>query len=90
MFWQQFLQISLSFIFVIALMLALSWLVRKLGLQNKLQLSSSSNGLIKIIDNLFIDSKRRIVLLQFEKTRYMLLFDGEKSQIIDKIAENND
>jgi flagellar biogenesis protein FliO len=90
MFWQQFLQIFLSFIFVIALMLSLSWLVRKLGLQNKLQLNSSSNGLIKIIDNLFIDSKRRIVLLQFEKTRYMLLLDGEKSQIIDKIAENND
>jgi flagellar biogenesis protein FliO len=90
MFWQQILQIAFSFIAVIALILILSWIVRKLGLHNKLQLSSSSHGLIKVIDSLFIDHKRRIVLLQFEKTRYMLLLDGEKSQLIDKIAQENE
>ncbi len=86
MIWQQLLQIGLSFAAVIILMLALSYGVRKLGLQNKLQVRQSSNGSIKILDNLYLDPKKRIVVLQFANSQYMLLLDGEKAQIIEKIS----
>ncbi len=85
MIWQQLLQIGLSFAAVIALMLALSYGLRRFGLQNKLQLRQSSNGSIKMLDNLFLDPKKRIVVLQFSGAQYMLLLDGERAQLLEKI-----
>jgi flagellar biogenesis protein FliO len=87
--WQQLLQIFLSFAAVIGLMLALSYLVRRFGLQQKWQVRQSNNGSIQVLDNMFLDPKKRIVVLQFEKAKYMLLLDGERTQLIDKI-ENID
>jgi flagellar biogenesis protein FliO len=87
--WQQLLQIFLSFAAVIGLMFGLSYLVRRFGLQQKWQVRQSNNGSIQLLDNLFLDPKKRIVVLQFASAKYMLLLDGERTQLIDKI-ENID
>ena len=85
--WSQLLQVLLSFGFVIALMLGLSHLVRRFGLEKRWQTArSSSAGGITVVDSLFLDARRRIVVVSMEQKRYALLMDGERAQLLDIIT----
>jgi flagellar biogenesis protein FliO len=90
MAWSQLLQMLLSFGFVIALMLGLSHLVRRFGLEKRWQTSRSSSGGIHLLDSLFLDAKRRIVIVGMAEKRYALLLDGERAQVMDILPDLHD
>jgi flagellar biogenesis protein FliO len=88
MVWQQLGQIALSFLCVIALMFALSWCVRRFGLEKKWHKRESASGLLKIHDSLFLDPRRRLVLIGMHDKHYLLLLDNERSQLLDICASH--
>jgi flagellar biosynthetic protein FliO len=85
MVWQQLGQIVLSFLCVIGLMLALSWLVRRFGLEKKWHKRESAAGLLQVHDSLFLDPRRRLVLIGMHDKRYLLLLDSERAQLLDTL-----
>ncbi len=79
-------QIALSFVFVIALMVALAYGVKRLGLQSRLQLRSSTQGLLNIEDSLILDPRRRVMVLRMEEKRYVVLLDHERTHVLDTLT----
>ena len=87
--WSQLIQVVLSFGFVIALMLFLSFVVRRLGLEKRWQTSRSHGGNIVMVDSMFLDAKRRIVMVDMAHKRYALLLDAERAQVMDIIVPHD-
>jgi flagellar biogenesis protein FliO len=85
----QLIQVVLSFAAVIALMLGLSYAVRRLGLEKRWQTSRSSNGGMHLTDSLFLDARRRLVIVGVEQKRYVLLMDGERATVLDTLEGGN-
>ncbi len=86
--WPQLIQIVLSFGFVIALMLFLSFLVRRFGLEKRWQTSRSAGGSITMVDSMFLDAKRRVVIIGMANKHYALLLDAERAQVMDILPQS--
>lgn len=85
--WSQLVQVVLSFGCVVALMLGLSYLVKRLGLEKRWQVSRSTSGTLTLTDSMFLDAKRRIVVIGMEGKRYVIVLDAERAQLIDTLFE---
>jgi flagellar biogenesis protein FliO len=85
--WSQLLQVIFSFIFVVALMLGIGALIKKFGLEKKWNMVKSTSGLLKVVDSMFLDAKRRVVVISMEEKRYVVLLDGERAQLIDTLEK---
>ncbi|TAE80070.1 MAG: hypothetical protein EAZ74_01605 [Alphaproteobacteria bacterium] len=85
MAWSQLGQVLFSFLFVIGLMFALSYLVRRFGLEKKWQYFKSSSGTLRLEDSLFLDAKRRMMVIGMEDKRYVVLLDSERAHIVDTL-----
>ena len=83
----QLIQVVLSFGFVIALMLFLSFLVRRFGLEKRWQTARSHGGSITMIDSMFLDAKCRVVIVGMANKRYALLLDSERATVIDILPQ---
>jgi flagellar biogenesis protein FliO len=81
----QLFQVMLSFGCVIALMFGLSYLVKRFGLEKKWQVSRSRSGLLSVSDSLFLDAKRRIVVIALQQKHYVILLDGERATVVDTL-----
>jgi flagellar biogenesis protein FliO len=86
--WSQLVQVVLSFGCVIALMLGLSYLVKRLGLEKRWNVSRSTGGTLTLADSMFLDAKRRIVVISMEQKRYVILLDAERAQLIDTLTQD--
>ncbi len=87
--WAQLGQIGISFVFVIGLMLGLAYLVRRFGLEKRWAPLKSAEGLLHVEDTMFLDPKRRVVVLGMQRKRYVLLLDNERAQIIDTLEQSS-
>jgi flagellar biogenesis protein FliO len=85
----QLFQVILSFAAVIALMLGLSFLIRRFGLEKRWQTARSSSGGMQLTDSMFLDARRRMVVVQVEQKRYLLLLDAERAQVVDTLSGGN-
>lgn len=86
--WTQLGQIGGAFLFVIALMFIISWLFKKFGLEKKWNMVKSTSGMLNVMDSMFLDHKRRIMVIGMEDKRYVVMLDGEKAQLIDTLEKN--
>ncbi len=83
--WSQLAQVGLSFVFVVILMVGIGALLKKFGLEKKWNMVKSASGLLEVKDSMFLDHKRRIMVIGMEEKRYVVLLDGERAQLIDTL-----
>lgn len=72
--------------FVVVLMYALAYGVKKLGLDKKLRGATGAGGRLQVADVLFIDPKRKLLLVKADAREYVLLISGEQVTLIDKLG----
>lgn len=74
------LNVVAAFAFVLALMLGLAWLMRRLGL-DRLQPKARAGAEIACVETLYLDPKRRLVIVKRGPRKHLLLL-GPNSEIL--------
>lgn len=81
------------FFFSLAAVVALIWLcafvVRKLGLDKRLKGITGTTGRLAVLDTLYLDPKRKLVLVRADGREYVLLLAGESVTVVDKLDGNH-
>lgn len=77
------IRVLASFAFVLALMLALSWVVKRFGLAGKLQKKGGGLPTLEMVENFYLDPRRRMVIVRREKKHYVLLLGQQNEVLID-------
>ena len=70
-----------ALIFVVGLILACAWAMRKWGLERKWLGGGKPSQRMKVVEVLFIDPRRRLVLVKRDETEHLLLL-GQHSEIV--------
>ena len=81
-----FTRICLSLAFVIGLIWFTSWLLKKSGLDKRLRGVTGGAGRLQVSDVLYIDPKRKLVLVRADAREYLLLLSGDSTTVIDQLA----
>ena len=77
------LTMALALLFVIALMVGMAWLVKKIGFSNGGQSLLNPNPAMKVIETLSLDSKRRLFLVDIAGVKKVLLLGMGTEQCLD-------
>ncbi len=92
-----YIKILSAFIFIIALMYLIGWIVRRYGtkqigiLQQK---DSNAQVKLKIIDTVILDYKRRLIVVDFGGKAHMILLGAQSETVVasnielDKLEEH--
>ncbi len=75
-----------AFVFVIALMLLFSWLLKRMGLSGPLVTSAAARRL-KIVEFLPVDHRRRLVLVQCDDKEYLLLLGAGSETVVGLLKD---
>ena len=81
-----FTRVCLSLAFVIALIWFASWGLKKSGLDKRLRGVTGSGARLQVSDVLYIDPKRKLVLVRFDAREYLLLLSGDVTTVIDQLT----
>jgi flagellar protein FliO/FliZ len=75
------------FIFSLALVIGLIWLsaylFKRFGLDKKLSASRSAKGQLEVVDTLYLDARRRLVVVKHATREYVLLLAGDSATCIE-------
>lgn len=82
-----YLRFVLALAFVIGLMLAAAWAVRKFNLGHALPRSGRRLG---VVETLTLDGRRRLVLVRRDDTEHLLLIGGGADVILERGIEARD
>lgn len=74
-----------AFLFVIGLIWAVAAVVRKLGLDKKWRGIGGTQGRLQLRDVLFLDPKRKLVIVRADAREYVLLLNGENAVVVDTL-----
>lgn len=80
----------LSLGFVIGLIWLLAYAMKRSGLDKRLRGVTGGVGRMQITDVLYIDPKRKLVLLRVDKKEYCLLVAGDTVTVVDRLGEKHD
>lgn len=71
------------FVFSLGLVLGLIWLAaflfRKFGLDKKLRSGRSMAGKLELVDTLYLDPRRKLIVVRYEAKEYLLLLTGDRA-----------
>lgn len=81
-----FTRICLSLAFVVGLIWFASWGLKKSGLDKRLRGVTGSHGRLQVSDVLYIDAKRKLVLVRADAREYLLLLSGDATTVIDQLT----
>ncbi|MFO1243290.1 MAG: flagellar biosynthetic protein FliO [Rickettsiales bacterium] len=76
-------RVVISFAVVVVLMLLVAYLAKKFGLEKRFSVSHSASGRLKILDQLYLDPRQRLVLMQRDDTCHLLLLGAEKNTLLE-------
>ena len=77
------IQFFLSFGFVIGLIFAVAWIVKKLGIDRKFQHNKPEEPSLSVSESLMIDPRNRVVLIRRGKREHMVLLGSTQSTVIE-------
>jgi flagellar protein FliO/FliZ len=83
MSFEDYLRFVLAFIFVMALILAIAWAVRRFGLAGPAMPSAGRKRRVNVVESLALDAKRRIVMIRCDETEYLVLL-GQGNDLVLK------
>lgn len=73
-----------AFVFVVGLMWAVSYGIRRFGLDKKLRGVTGAQGRLAVVDVLYIDPKRKLTLVRADTREYLIFIAGDTAQVVDK------
>src|SRR3990172_6295767 len=76
------LKFASAFVFVIALMLLLSWFMKRMGLAGSL-MAGVGRRRLKIVEFLPIDHRRRLVLVRRDDREHLLLLGTQGETVVE-------
>jgi flagellar protein FliO/FliZ len=79
--WQNYARGLLALVFVLALILAATWAVRRFGLAG-MALTPRRQRRMSIAEVLAIDNRRRLVLVRRDDTEHLLLIGGTGGDVV--------
>lgn len=74
-----------GFAVVIGLIYALAWVVKRSGLDKKLRGATGAQGRLAVSDVLYLDPRRKLVMVRADGREYLLLIAGESVTVVDKL-----
>ncbi|MBI1778645.1 MAG: flagellar biosynthetic protein FliO [Proteobacteria bacterium] len=77
-----FLRFFSALVFVLSLIGALAWLVRRFGLAGRLGAPRSS-GRLAVVEVAALDARRRLVLVRRDSTEHLLLLGGTSEIVVE-------
>jgi flagellar protein FliO/FliZ len=84
----EFVDIS-RFIFALAFVVGLIWLIgyglRRTGLDKRLRGVTGQQGRLAVVDVLYLDPKRKLMLARADSREYLLFIAGDNAQLIDTL-----
>lgn len=78
---EMYLKVIFAFAFVVALMFAFSWLLRRLGLATP-GLNVGSKRRLKVIEYLPIDTRRRLLLVRRDDREHLIVIGGQGGDVV--------
>ncbi|NDF13589.1 MAG: hypothetical protein EB060_12355 [Proteobacteria bacterium] len=82
-----FSRFFLSLAFVIALIWGIAWILKKFGLDKRLRGATGQAGRLQVIDVLYLDPKRKLLLARADANEYLLMISGDAVTLVDKLGE---
>lgn len=76
------MKFAAAFIFVIALMLLFSWIMKRLGLAGAV-VSNAGKRRLKIVEYMPLDHRRRLVLVQRDDREHLLLLGPQSETVVE-------
>jgi flagellar protein FliO/FliZ len=89
MFWGVYFKALISLIFVLGLILALLYFYRRYGFMS-FSPQTSRKKRLSIQETLFLDSKRRLIIVKNDEREHLLLIGGTHDLLIENNIEEQD
>lgn len=78
---EMYLKVIFAFAFVMALMFAFSWLMKKLGLATPGMMAGTKRRL-KVVEHLPLDARRRLVLVRRDDREHLIVIGGNGGDVV--------
>ena len=80
----EFSRFSLALAFVIALIWGLAYLAKRTGFDRRIRGVTGQHGRMAVVDVIYLDPKRKMVLVRADAREYLLLIAGDNAQVINQ------
>ena len=77
-----------AFVFVITLMLLLSWIIKRLG-SSAARKAGGSKRRLKIVEFMQLDHRRRLVLVRRDNREHLLLLGSQSETVVEAGIQEN-
>lgn len=78
---EMYLKVIFAFAFVVALMFAFSWLLKKLGLATP-GMTPGTKRRLKVVEYLPLDARRRLVLVRRDDREHLIVIGGQGGDLL--------
>lgn len=86
-----FSRMSLSLALVIGLIWLTAYLLKRTGFDKRLSgVRGTAAGRLQVADALYLDTKRKLVLVRADTNEYLILINGDTTTVIDQLAPKKD
>ena len=82
-----FSRFFLSLAFVVFLIWLTAFLLKRFGLDKRLRGATGSHGRLQVVDVLYLDPRRKLLLARADAREYLLLIAGDSATLIDTISK---
>lgn len=82
-----FTRFAASLAFVVGLIWFIGYGLRRSGLDKKLRGATGAQGRMQVMDVLYIDPKRKLVITRVDAREYLLLVTPEQASLLDTLPE---
>ncbi len=83
-------RVLISFAFVIALMFGVAWALKKIGIEKRLGARGKDGGQLDLEETLYLDPKRRIVIVKRGPKRHVVLLGTQSELLMESYDEKQD
>ena len=80
-------QVLLSLAFVLGLIWVLAWGLKRFGLDKRIRGATGQGGRMQVVDALYLDPKRKLMLVRADHKEYLLLLAGDNATVVDQLSE---
>jgi flagellar protein FliO/FliZ len=78
-----FSRLFLALAFVIFLIWLCAFIVQRTGLDRRLRGTTGSKGRLQVLEVLYLDPKRRVILMRADTSEYLVLLAGDAATLLD-------
>ncbi len=78
---------ALSLAFVVGLIWVIAYGMRHFGLDKRLRGATGQAGRLQVVDVMYLDPRRKLVLARADAREYLLIVAGDTVTVIDKLTE---